>query len=252
MVMGIVMKLYQKISELTSSSLKMIVISMSLSLSQYNRPEETTREMTKTLQRYTYGNSHRRSQFWLLFIWLLSSKIHTQAQIHILKHCHTHKNWIYLSRCVGVGVSVGDGDGKPLSTILFSKHFLFCILSFLHSQFCPLRSFVVFIGFTRIIVTINEKFFTVAVSAKQTYLMITKLPATTQTLVSDLSSGIYIFSLHFSIQIQKLSSFLSLFFHHKHFICTESDVIILRVVIVKTISFNAFETNRFWWSFYFI
>lgn len=51
MVMGIVMKLYQKFSELTLS-LKMIVISMSLS-QQPDQKKEDTREMTKTLQRWT-------------------------------------------------------------------------------------------------------------------------------------------------------------------------------------------------------
>lgn len=52
MVMGIVMKLYQNFSELTLS-LKMIVISMSLSQQPDQKKKEDTREMTKTLQRWT-------------------------------------------------------------------------------------------------------------------------------------------------------------------------------------------------------
>lgn len=69
---------------------------------------------------------------------------------------------MYPNGCVVAGVSVGDG--KPILTILFSKHFLFCILLVSSFSFFPLRSLVVFSGLTRslthIIVTINEKFFT--------------------------------------------------------------------------------------------
>lgn len=67
---------------------------------------------------------------------------------------------------------------------------------------------------------------------------------TTLTLVSDLSSGIS------SIRIQKLSSFLSrCVFPHELFIRTESDVIILRVVIVKTISFKCIWNKSFLMEF---
>lgn len=213
--------------------------------------------MTKTLQRCTHDNNRRRSQFWLLYLTLEFKNAHVNTDTQTLPrivYAHTHMHWMYLSRCVGV--SDGNGDGKTLLTIIFSKHFQFCILSFLHSHF--FRCVRLWFFLLALLVHTHShhcyhqrKNSSLWLWVRSTRISWSQNCQQQHQRSSDLSSGI--FSLHFPIQIQKLFSFLSLFFHQL-FICTESDVIILRVVIVKTISFNcnAFETNRFWWSFYFI
>lgn len=164
-------------------------------------------------------------------------------------------SWMYSSRCVGVGVSVGGWQATlnhsflktfSVSYILSIRFFIlifsvasvcgfYWLDSFAHSHHCYRQ----------------RKNSSLTVSAKRTHLMITKLPTTTATLMLS-RFIVWDFFSSFSHSNTKTFLFSLAFFSANFLFALNLMWLFCAWWLFKTIPFNTFETNRFWWSFYFI